>query len=148
MAQNGGIIGPVNVTSRGKNTVTTKTSSGDITTQPGTKIANVLVVAGGGGGGGNRGAGGGAGGVLQSSCVSVLGANAYAVTVGAGGATGCGNGSAGANSTGFCLTAVGGGLGKGGNNGAGGSGGSGGGGTNDQPSDPERAGGGRYLWSR
>ena len=39
MAQgNGGIIGPVNVTSRGKNTVTSKTSSGNVTTQPGTRL--------------------------------------------------------------------------------------------------------------
>ena len=43
---NGGIIGPTNVTSRGKNTVTTKTSSGDITTQPGTKLIEYVVVAG------------------------------------------------------------------------------------------------------
>ena len=35
---NGGIIGPVNTISTGGNTVTTKTSSGDITLQPGTKI--------------------------------------------------------------------------------------------------------------
>ena len=53
---NGGIIGPTNVTSRGKNTVTIKTSgSSTITTQSGTRIANVVVVGGGGGSGGGPG---------------------------------------------------------------------------------------------
>ena len=51
MAQgNGGIIGPVNVTSRGKNTVTSKTSTGNLTLQPGTRVVDTLVVAGGAGG--------------------------------------------------------------------------------------------------
>jgi hypothetical protein len=49
---NGGIIGVINPTSFGKDTVTSKTSSGDLTTQPGTRVVNALVVAGGGGGGG------------------------------------------------------------------------------------------------
>ncbi len=67
MAQNGGIIGPVNVTSRGNNTVNTKTSTGCLTTQPGTRIAQTLIVAGGGSGGAvtpsfNAAGGGGAGG--------------------------------------------------------------------------------------
>ena len=48
---NGGIIGPTNTTSFGKNTIHNKTSSGCFTTQPGTRLANVVVVAGGGGGG-------------------------------------------------------------------------------------------------
>ena len=48
---NGGIIGPVNITSRGKNTLTTKTSSGDVTTQPGTRVVKAVIVAGGAGGG-------------------------------------------------------------------------------------------------
>ena len=56
---NGGIIGPDNKTSFGKNKVTKKTSSGTITTQPGTRLANVLVVAGGGGGGYSGGGGAG-----------------------------------------------------------------------------------------
>ena len=53
MAQNGGIIGPVNVTSFGKNTVTTKTAStpSAVTTQPGTRLVKTLIVAGGGAGG-------------------------------------------------------------------------------------------------
>jgi hypothetical protein len=49
---NGGIIGKRNITSFGKDTVTTKTSTGNlITTQPGTRLVKALVVAGGGGGG-------------------------------------------------------------------------------------------------
>jgi hypothetical protein len=46
---NGGIIGVINPTSFGKDTVTSKTSSGDITLQPGTRVISALVVAGGGG---------------------------------------------------------------------------------------------------
>ena len=48
---NGGIIGVSNKTSFGKCTVTSKTSSGDITTQPGTRVVQTLIVAGGGGSG-------------------------------------------------------------------------------------------------
>ena len=51
---NGGIIGPVNVTSRGKNKQTVKTSTGDITTQSTTRLVKAVIVAGGGGGGGAR----------------------------------------------------------------------------------------------
>ena len=58
---NGGIIGKTNQTSFGKCTVTTKTSTGCLTTQPGTRLVSALVVAGGGGGSYNGG-GGGAGG--------------------------------------------------------------------------------------
>ena len=74
---NGGIIGPVNITSRGKNTVTTKTSStpSAVTTQSGTRLVNTLVVAGGGGGGGYYGGGGG-GGVLQTNDIPVSGSTA------------------------------------------------------------------------
>ena len=61
MAQNGGIIGPTNVTSFGKNKVTSKTSSGDITLQSGTRVIDYLVVAGGGGASSDFGGGGGAG---------------------------------------------------------------------------------------
>ena len=50
---NGGIIGPENKTSFGKNKVTSQTSTGDLTTQPGTRFVDTLVVAGGGGGGGS-----------------------------------------------------------------------------------------------
>ena len=45
---NGGVIGKVNNSSFGKNTVTSKTSSGNITTQPGTNsIATLPSPAGG-----------------------------------------------------------------------------------------------------
>ena len=58
MAGNGGIIGPTNKTSFGKNTVTIKTSgSSTITTQSGTRVANIVVVGGGGGSGGGPGSG-------------------------------------------------------------------------------------------
>ena len=50
---NGGIIGVSNKASYGNCTVTIKTSSGDITTQPGTRVVETLIVAGGGGGGGS-----------------------------------------------------------------------------------------------
>ena len=50
---NGGIIGKTNKTSFGKCTVTTQTSTGCLTTQPGTRVINMLVVAGGGAGGTN-----------------------------------------------------------------------------------------------
>jgi len=66
---NGGIIGPVNATSRGKNKVTTITSSGPTSpalsaTNPGTRLIQATIVAGGGGGGSDRGGGGGAGGMI------------------------------------------------------------------------------------
>ena len=90
---NGGIIGPTNTTSFGKNKVTAKTASTPTiaTTQPGTRIINTLVVAGGGAGGnsadsGGAGGGGGAGGVLQTNCLSVVGCQVLgAATIGAGG---------------------------------------------------------------
>ena len=52
---NGGIIGPVNTISVGKNKITSITASGPTNpalaaTQPGTTLVNVLLVAGGGGG--------------------------------------------------------------------------------------------------
>ena len=58
---NGGIIGKVNKASFGKCTQTIKTSSGSVTTQPGTRTVQSLIVAGGGGSAGGGG-GGGAGG--------------------------------------------------------------------------------------
>ena len=66
MAGNGGIIGPTNTTSFGKNKVTEKTTSGTFTTQPGTRVLDALVIAGGGGGGASGG-GGGAGG-YRTTC--------------------------------------------------------------------------------
>ena len=72
---NGGIIGKRNVTSFGKCKVTSKTSSGNLTTQPGTRFVTTVVVAGGGGGGGAPSApdhvsgGGGAGGAKVVTCI-------------------------------------------------------------------------------
>ena len=90
MAQgNGGIIGPVNTISAGNNKVTSITCTGSttLTTQPGTRFINHLVVAGGGGGGYDGGGGGGAGGYQITTCVSVCGNSPYAITVGGGGAS-------------------------------------------------------------
>ena len=86
---NGGIIGKRNVTSFGKDTVHNKTSSGTITTQPATTLANILVVAGGGGGGGINpsgvaAAGAGAGGARLKQ-ISICGNTPYSVVVGGGG---------------------------------------------------------------
>ena len=61
---NGGIIGVNNRTSFGKCKVTSKTSSGDLTTQPGTRLAKVALVGGGGGAGRDNAGGGGAGGMV------------------------------------------------------------------------------------
>ena len=99
MAGNGGIIGPINVTSRGANTQTSRTSStpSAVTTQPGTRLIKTLIVAGGGGGGGgtsscgggggsNGGAGGGGAGGLRNLEIQTKGNTALgAVTIGAGG---------------------------------------------------------------
>jgi hypothetical protein len=85
---NGGIIGALNPTSFGKCTVTSQTSSGTLTTQPGTRIVATAIVAGGGGGGGTANfvsKGGGAGGLRTNSSLSVCGATAYPIVVGSGG---------------------------------------------------------------
>ena len=86
MATNGGIIGKSNKASFGKCTVTTKTSSGNITTQSGTRVIESLVIAGGGSGGNDSGGGGGAGGMLSTSSTNVCGSTAYAAVIGAGSA--------------------------------------------------------------
>ena len=94
MAQNGGIIGPINVTSKGNNTITSKTCTGTITTQPGTRLVHTVVVAGGGGGGSGPTpadtgfSGGGAGGLRNINCISVCGNSPYPITAGGGGAAG------------------------------------------------------------
>ena len=49
--QNGGLIGKRNVTSFGKCTVTSHTSTGTKTFQPGTRAIKTLIVAGGASGG-------------------------------------------------------------------------------------------------
>ena len=91
MAGNGGIIGPTNTTSFGKNKVTSKTSTGTITTQTGTRFVDYIVVAGGAGGGGGYGGGGGAGGFRSGSSVSVSGGETLTATVGGAGAASTGS---------------------------------------------------------
>ena len=54
---NGGIIGKKNSTSFGKCKQTVTTSNANITTQPGTRVAKVMIGAGGAGGGGGAGEG-------------------------------------------------------------------------------------------
>ena len=56
----GNIFGVSNCASFGKEKITTQTSTGALTTQPGTRLLDVAVVAG-GGSGSQAGAGGGAG---------------------------------------------------------------------------------------
>ena len=48
---NGGIIGASNKTSFGKGRITEKTSTGTITTSPGTAVVQALIIGGGGAGG-------------------------------------------------------------------------------------------------
>ena len=126
---NGGLIGKRNVTSFGKCKVTSITSTGNHTTQPGSKLAEAIIVAGGGAGGpgvtgGRGGGGGGGGGLISKSVFSVCGNTAYPLTIGAGG----GADSSGNNSVGFGCTAIAGGKGAG-SPVTGSNGGSGGGGT-------------------
>ena len=73
-----------------------------------------LIVAGGGGGGGRVGGGGGGGGVLNGF-YTVTSGTGYSLVVGAGGSGGASgvDGTVGSNSTGFGLTAIGGGNGMG-----------------------------------
>ena len=78
---NGGIIGKRNLTSFGKNTQTVKTSSGNVCTQPGTRLAQVLVVAGGGGAGNDTSGGGGAGGARNLE-IPMAGNTAVPITIG------------------------------------------------------------------
>ena len=125
---NGGIIGAINPTSFGKCTQTVTTASGNLTTQPGTQLLDILLVGGGGGGGNNQGGGGGGGGAQVFQSVPVTTNTSYPLIIGGGGsANACG-----VDSTGFSQTS-----GKGGKGGAGpvGNGasvplGSGGGGSN------------------
>ena len=89
---NGGIIGKRNVTSFGKCTVTSKTSSGCLTTQPGTRVAQTLIVAGGGSGAAvtpshNAAGGGGAGGYRCLEINTLCGNTTYPIVVGGGGAS-------------------------------------------------------------
>ena len=143
---NGGIIGVINPSSFGKCTQTVTTSSGNLTTQPGTRIAQTLIVAGGGGSGGDGAGGGGAGG-LRNLQINVCGATTYPITVGAGGAynpSGGQRGGSGTNSSVFGNSSTGGG-GSGGTPqcvGSGLPGGSGGGGGRQVPATPNAGGSG------
>lgn len=114
-------------------------------------LVQVMLVAGGGGGGANDGSGGyygggggGAGGLLTAT--ASVSAATYPIVVGAGGsggAAGYNDGTKGSDSTGFSLTAEGGGFGGAGANGNvgrnGGSGGSGGGHGGGNASNSSRA---------
>ena len=110
----------------------TFTGNGTLTVS-GSGLAECLIVAGGGGGGNKQavvisGGGGGAGGLIHTALA--LSAGSYAIVIGAGGAGAIGTSTVavnGADSTGFGLTATGGGAG-GSSSTAGSAGGSGGGG--------------------
>jgi hypothetical protein len=125
---NGGIIGVINPTSFGKCTQTVTTSSGPLTTQPGTRLVAYAVVAGGGGaanGSSPEGAGGGgAGGLRTCASFSVCGATPYSITIGGGGTAG-GAGCSGSPSIFSTITSTGGGYGNRGSSATGGAGGSG-----------------------
>ena len=71
-SSNGGVIGVTNDASFGKCTVSTKTSTGDLTLQPGTRQISTTIVSGGGGGSFNGG-GGGAGGMKTVENLPVSG---------------------------------------------------------------------------
>ena len=83
---NGGVIGKTNKASFGKDTITTKTSSGNLTLQPGTREISTTIVSGGGGGSFNGG-GGGAGGMKTIENLPVSGPT-VPITIGGGGAGG------------------------------------------------------------
>ena len=82
---NGGLVGKRNVTSFGKCKVTDITSTGNHTTQSGTRLVQTAIISGGGGGGKDRAAGGGGGG-LRCTEIFVAGCTAYPVVIGAAGA--------------------------------------------------------------
>jgi hypothetical protein len=105
-------------------------ASNSITTQQEQVTMAVILVAGGGGGGAKRGGGAGAGGYIYRSTLTINKGQAYSISVGAGGprdpGSGCClGGTNGSDTTGFGLTAIGGGYGSTycGNSGSGGSGG-------------------------
>ena len=87
----GGIIGKANKTSFGKGKITAITSTGNYTTQPGTRVVHSIVVAGGGGGGG--GGAGGSGGMILISAryISNSGTIRASAGNGANGQAGLGN---------------------------------------------------------
>ena len=117
------------ITVSGSYRIHTFTTSGSLVVPASfTSSADYLMIAGGGGGGHNTTlpmfSGGGAGGVLTST-TTLASSTTYSFVIGAGG--GGGSYTNGSNTTGFSLTAIGGGYGGGGGGANGGSGGSGGG---------------------
>jgi hypothetical protein len=86
-------------------------------TSTGPYVINYLLVGGGGGGASNRGAGGGGAGGFITGATTVIPGTSYTLTVGAGGTNGRQGGAgdqvstSGLNTTGFSLTAIGGGYG-------------------------------------
>jgi len=116
---NGGIIGKSNKSSFGKNKITAVNATGCFTSQPGTTLISAMLAGGGGGTSGVRntpGAGGGGGGVVLHPGLTICGNTSYPIVIGAGGTAGtapCGPvsnlGTPGCNTTGFGLTALGGG---------------------------------------
>ena len=107
---NGGIIGPVNTVTQSPvaANITAFTSSGPYTVTAGHPGAGaIMVVAGGGGSSMEHAGGGGAGGVILQPSVT-LSPTSIVIGAGGNGVKGCTQ-TSGTNSTGFCLTAVGGG---------------------------------------
>ena len=86
-SSNGGVIGKKNPSSFGKNTITSKTSTGNVCLQSGTRIVQTVIVAGGAGGGRDGGGGGGAGGLRN---LEVNAKCSVTATVGGGGSGGNG----------------------------------------------------------
>ena len=80
---NGGIIGVINPSSFGKDTLTSKTSSGCVSLQSGTRVVQTVIVAGGGGGGSDRAGGGGSGGLRN---IELNAQGNVPVVIGSGGA--------------------------------------------------------------
>jgi hypothetical protein len=136
---NGGIVGKFNPTSAGPGTaaekITTVNASGSFVAGTHTNQADILLIAGGGavrGGPGGTG-GGGAGGMVQRPAASITGGTTYPITIGAGGqranpSPNVPTPAVGGDTTGFGLTAKGGGSPAVGTNATDRQGGSGGGG--------------------
>ena len=139
----GGVIGVNNPTAAGPGSTTEKITSfpasGTFTSQAGQTVADIFLLAGGGSGisGGGGTGGGGAGGAVKVAAHPISAATAYPISIGAGGiypspAT------TGSDTTGFDLTAKGGGAGNRGPGGCGGGGqeGDNPGGPATQPAQP------------
>jgi mucin-19 len=116
---NGGIIGKSNKTSFGKNKITAVNATGCFTSQSGTTLVAAMLVGGGGGTQGVKntpGSGAGGGGVVLHPGVAICAGTSYPIVIGGGGTGGSAApspvgiiGTQGCNTTGFGLTALGGG---------------------------------------